>query len=128
MKQIIKRIFTLGMRKRRRFRVKDGVYVVQGRYLSSGKNQINDIGMGGLSFYYIESGNRANRDQQTVTLLTDSPNSAVQIPCKVVGDNSTGELIFSNQSVKRRCVKFERLSAEQKQQIKDLIKGYSLTP
>lgn len=128
MKQIIQRLLTLRLRKRRRFRVKDGIYVVQGRYLSSGKNQVNDISMGGLSFYYIESGNRANRDQQIVTLLTDSPNSAVHVPCKIVSDDSTGELIFSNQSVKRRCVKFKRLNAEQKQQIKDLIEGYSLRP
>jgi len=126
MHKIIKRFFTLRLRKRRRFRVKDGIYVVQGRYLSSGKNQVNDIGMGGLSFYFIESGNRVGRDQQTVTLLTDRPNSAVHVPCSIVCDDSTGELIFSNQSVKRRCVKFGRLSAEQKKQIKELIKGYSL--
>lgn len=128
MKNIIRRLLTLRLRKRRRFRVKDGIYVVQGRYLSSGKNQINDISMGGLSFYYIESGNRVNRDQQSVTLLTDSPNSVLHVPCRVVCDDSTGELIFSNQSVKRRCVKFGRLSAAQKKQIKDLIRGYSLRP
>ena len=128
MHKIIKRCLTLSLRKRRRFRVKDGIYAVQGRYLSSGKNQVNDISMGGLSFYYIESGHRIGHDQQTVTLLTDRPNSAIQVPCRIVCDNSTGELIFSNQSVKRRCVKFGRLSAEQKKQIKELIRGYSLEP
>ncbi len=128
MKNMITRLLTLRLRKRRRFRVKDGIYVVQGRYLSSGKNQINDISMGGLSFYYIESANRISRDQQSVTLLTDTPNSAMQMPCKVVCDDSTGELIFSNQSVKRRCVKFGRLNAEQKKQLKELIKGFCLRP
>ncbi|MFZ1985613.1 MAG: hypothetical protein WAU91_14440 [Desulfatitalea sp.] len=124
MKQLIKRLLTLRLRKRRRFRAKSGVYVVLGRYLSLGKNQVNDIGMGGLSFYYIENGARVSREQQTLTLLTDGPTSAVQIPCRTVGDDSTGELIFPNQSVKRRCVKFERMNTEQKKQLKHLIKGY----
>jgi len=79
-----------------------------------------------LSFYYIENGAKVSRDQQILTLLTDGPTSSVQIACRTVGDDNTGELIFSNQSVKRRCVKFEHLNPDQKKQLKNIIKGYCL--
>jgi len=89
-----------------------------------GKNQVCDIGMGGLSFYYVDRGAKANRDHQTLTVSTAGQPAVVHVPCRTVSDSDAGELLLLNQRVRRRSVKFERLSARHKAQIKDLIKKH----
>ena len=54
MKEIFKRILSMGLRKSKRYKAKDDVYVKLEK--SFQKNQIDDISMRGLSFYYVENG------------------------------------------------------------------------
>lgn len=124
MGRMLKRILKLQWRRRRRFRAPKGLYVIMGGATVPGKNQVCDIGMGGLSFYYVDSGVRADRDHQTLTVSTAGKPAVVHVPCRTVSDSDTGELLLLNQRVRRRSVKFERLSGRHKAQIKDLIKKH----
>ena len=122
----IKRLLTLRVRRKRRFKVKKGLSVVGGGATSVGKNQINDIGMGGLSFYYTDNGQSDSHKSQRLSVVPDGQTAIIHIPCRTVCDADTGELMFPNQRVKRRSVKFERLSVHQKRQVKQLIKEFAL--
>lgn len=123
MERMFKRLMTLKFRKKRRYRVKSGLYAVVEN--STGKNQIDDIGMGGLSYYYIDSGIRPKKHAYDLTVLPENQQPPVQFSCKTVSDRETGELIFQNQRIKRRSVRFERLNIEQKQKLKHLIRDYT---
>lgn len=124
MEEFLRRLLTMRVRKKRRFKVKKGVSVIVSGATSIGRRRIDDIGMGGLSFYYTENGN-SDGNGTTMTNLSVIPEgqpAIVHIPCRTVCDDETGELIFPNQRVKRRSVKFGRLSEYQKKQMKNLIK------
>jgi len=126
METLLKRLLALKIRRKRRFKVKKGVSVVLGGSGSIGKNQINDIGMGGLSFYYTDNGQPITQKAHNVSLIQDGRPTIFHIPCRTICDAETGELIFPNQRVKRRSVKFDRLSIRQKKQVKQLIKDFAV--
>jgi len=126
METFIKRLLTLKIRKKRRFKVKKGVSAVLGGATSLGRNQINDIGMGGLSFYYTDNGNSVTHKSHNVSVIPDGRPTISHIPCRTISDADTGELIFPNQRVKRRSIKFERLSVRQKKQVKQIIKELTI--
>ncbi len=126
MEELFKRLLTLRVRKKRRFKVKKGLSVVLSGATHIGRNRINDIGMGGLSFYYTDEGGSVsnNSKPQNLSVIPDGQPAIVHIPCRTVCDDETGELIFPNQRVKRRSVKFGRMSDYQKKQMKGLIKDF----
>ncbi len=127
MGEFLKRLLTLRVRKKRRFKVKKGLNVVLSGAGAIGRNRINDIGMGGLSFYYTEDGHSVdnNSKAQNLSVIPDGQPAIIHIPCRTVCDDETGELIFPNQRVKRRSVKFGRLSDYQKKQVKGLIRDFA---
>lgn len=127
MEEFLKRLLTLRVRKKRRFKVKKGVSVVVSGVTSVGRKRIDDIGMGGLSFYYTENGNSSGNSSkaQNLSVIPKGRPTIAHIPYRTVCDGETGELIFPNQRVKRRSVKFGRLSEYQKKQMRELIKEIS---
>lgn len=127
MEEFLKRLLTLKVRKKRRFKVKKGLSVVVSGATGIGRNRINDIGMGGLSFYYTDDGHCADNNgrMKNLTVIPDGQPAIIHIPCQTVCDAETGELIFPNQCVKRRSVKFGRLSENQKKQMRKLIKEFA---
>ena len=121
-----KRLCSLKWRRRRRFQAPKGLYVVLGKTISRGKYQINDISMNGLSFYYVDFGLNSHRPPPTLSVFTKGRLAAVHIPYRTVCDSETGESVHPDYPIKRRSIKFKRLSVWQKEQIKQLIKDYSV--
>ena len=87
-----------------------------------GRNQVVDISMGGLSFHYISNGGPASNGRYHLAILAENEPQAVKLPCRTISDHETGELVFQNQKIRRRSVRFEGLSTAQKTALKGLIK------
>ena len=121
---LLGRLVALKFRKRRRYRAKKGLIAVNENH-STG-NQIGDIGMGGLSYYYIDNGSRSKRDEYALTLIANNKNRMVQLSCKTVCDLEAGQIVSQNHRIKRRCVRFQQLTHRQKDKLKAIIKDYTL--
>ena len=124
MSGILGRILMFKVRKRRRYRAKEGLYVVMENFIE--KNQIGDISLGGLSFYYVDNGMPLKKSHYDLRVTASSPSASTQIPCQTVSDTEAGEFIFQNKKIKRRSVKFQRLSQSQKMELKHIINDHTL--
>ncbi len=120
MTHYLKRLFLLQMRRRRRYRALGGLYVILDS--SPGKHLVDDISSGGLSYYYVDNGLRPKRGSFGLKVLSENHRLAVELAGKMISDRETGELIFQNQRIKRRSIRFERMNSRQKKELKDLIK------
>ena len=119
MSSILKRFIGMKIRRRRRWRAGNGIYVKLSHTI--GKFQIDDIGMGGLSFHYIDTGLPSRNVTHDLKILSENQPAVIELEGRVVAENDTGELIFQKKKIKRRSVRFERLNSEQRQQLKVLI-------
>ena len=88
---------------------------------------LTTLAWGGLSFYYTDYGNSTDNStrKQNLSVIPDGRPAIIHIPCRTVCDSETGELIFPNQRIKRRSVKFGRMSDHQKKQMRILIKEFA---
>ena len=121
MNKYLKRIFSLKLRRRRRYRVKHGAYVMLSNF--PGKYQIDDIGFGGLSFHCIDNGQKTQNTHQELKIIADNQPQTVYLVGKVVAESETGELIFEKKKIKRRCIQFDRLSSQNKKALLAFIKN-----
>lgn len=121
MNRVLKRILSLKVRRRRRYRVKDGAYVMLSNF--PGKYQIDDIGFGGLSFHCVDTGLQPHASHQEMKIVTDHQPQTVYLVGKVVAESETGELIFEKKKIKRRCIQFDRLNSRSKKALQDFIKN-----
>ncbi len=115
----LKRLLSLKLRRQRRYRPRNSLYVVLEH--SSAKNPVGDISMGGLSFYYQDNGLKICKGSYELKLTSANGQPMVRITFTTVSDNETGSLIFQKQKIKRHSVRFERLTAEQKARLKYII-------
>ncbi len=122
MKALLRRLLKMQFRKKSRFKVKKGVFVSFENFLS--KNQVGDISMGGLSFYYEDRGIKLGRGASALKVITRNGHVVEHIPFKTVSDKEAGELIFKNKKIKRQGLKFGRLTMRQKSMIKIIIKDW----
>jgi hypothetical protein len=123
MTSFLTRLLTLKVRKRRRYKAKDGIFVVYEQSLS--KNQIDTISMGGLSFYYIDNGIRIDKGSYELALFSKDRMHIGKVPFRTVSDVETGEILFRNKKIKRQSVHFKDLSAPQRNQLKQVIQQYT---
>lgn len=116
----IKRFLSLRLRKRFRRRAKNGLYVV----LESGplRHQIDDISYGGLSYHYIDGGFRPKSGAYSLMVVSTSEAQPLTLTGKTICESETGALVSQNKKIKRRSIRFERLNAQQKKRLKDIIK------
>ena len=84
--------------------------------------QMIDIGLGGLSFQYIDSAIDESPSEE-LTILMSAPRFYLdRIPYRTVADFALPqEFSFSSIPVRRRCVAFGDLSAEKRDGIKQVI-------
>jgi hypothetical protein len=120
----IRRMLTFNIRKKRRLKAMDGIFVVIGNSLT--KNQVGDISMHGLSFYYIDQGIKLRKEPCELKILINNNLWMGEVPCKVVSDVETAEIMFQTKKIKRRSVRFGRLSFRQKSKLKYIIKNFTL--
>ena len=116
----IGRFLAFKFRKRRRYRAKSGLYAVFENNVIG--NQIGDIGMGGLSYYYIDNGSKPKKDEYGLTLISGNRHQKVHVSCKTVCDLEAGQMVSQNRCIKRRCVSFQRLNRQQKQKLRNIIR------
>lgn len=116
---LFKRIFLLQIRKQKRYRAKDGVCVAYAQDMP--QYQINDISMGGLSFYYVDKGKSLWRWFRELRLIRHNRLCLGGLSFEIVSNNITGEMMFRNQKVRRKSVRFNRMSHVQKQHLKAFI-------
>lgn len=121
---IFKRLFELKIRKQLRYKIMEGVFVTYER--SRLKNQVDNLSLGGLSFYYVDDGTRIDKGSRRLSVFTQNDIHITNVKFKAVSDIETGELIFNKKKVKRQGVCFEKLSQPQKNQIKKIIKKYGI--
>ncbi|MEJ2156048.1 MAG: hypothetical protein P8X96_11980 [Desulfobacteraceae bacterium] len=121
MNRYLKRILTFKLRRRRRYRVKHGAYVMLSNI--PGKYQIDDIGFGGLSFHCVDNGLKPYPTHQDMRIIAANQSQTVNIVGKVVAESETGELIFEKKTIKRRCIQFDRLNSQNKKALQNFIKN-----
>lgn len=119
MDSILKRFLGLKIRRRRRWRAGNGLYVVLNR--SAGKYQIDDIGMGGLSFHYIDTGLQSKNGSYGLKIVSEHQSASVELEGRIVAERDTGELIFQKKKIKRRSVRFERVNRQQRRELKAFL-------
>jgi hypothetical protein len=124
MNPIIKRIFALKFRIGRRHKVKDEIYVAYEQSLF--KSRIDDISMGGLSFYYVDNGTRIDKGSYELAIFGKKRTYLSSVRFKTVSDIDAGELIFKEKKIKRQSVRFVHLSVSQKVQLKDVIRSCTI--
>ena len=124
MKQFIKRILLLGLRKKKRYKVKSDVYVRLQNAVQ--KNQIDEISLGGLSFYYDDNGYPVGRSSRKLSLLAGCCDLVDRIPFKIVSDTNAGESMHLKCRIKRMSLKFNGLSFQQKRLLKKIIRHHSI--
>jgi hypothetical protein len=120
----IRRMLTFNIRKKRRLKAMDGIFVVIGNSLT--KNQVGDISMHGLSFYYIDQGIKLKKGPCELKILINNNLWMGEVPCKIVSDVETAEIMFQNKKIKRQGVRFGKLSYRQKSKLKYIIRNYTL--
>lgn len=119
----IKRILSFKFRRKRRFRARDGLFVLFGN--STTPNQVFDINMRGLSFYYVDQGIKPREGLNKLTLITHNHILMGKVPCKEVSDVESAEIRFHTKKIKRQSVQFGRLSFGQKSKLKEIIKKFT---
>ncbi len=111
-------------RQEKRYRVKEGAIAVIGNHANV-LGQIIDISLSGLSFRYMDNGQKEDNDRLTI-LSTDQNFYLVNIPFETVSDFSLHNIpSFSSMVMRRRCLRFGTLTAEQTAQIKRFIARYA---
>jgi hypothetical protein len=119
----LKRLLTLRLRRKKRHRAKDGIYVDYDQSLS--RNQIESLSMGGLSFYYVDHGMRIDRGSYELSLADSSRVFLRKVPFKMVSDIEMGEVISQKTRVKRQSVRFDNLTQTQKRRLSAIIANYT---
>ena len=117
------RLIGFKFRKRRRYRAKKGLYAVPEHQIAG--NQIGDIGMGGLSYYYIDNGARTKKDAYGMLLMSENKTRKIYLSCQTVCDVEAGQTVSQNHHIKRRCIRFQHLNPKQKKELKHIIKDYT---
>lgn len=124
MNRIFKRILSIGLRKSKRYKAKSDVYVKLEN--SFQKNQIDDISLSGLSFYYNQNGHAIGKGSRYLKLQAGDCHTVEPIRFKVTSDTNVGESMLPNNKIRRLSLHFESLTFRQRRQLKNLIKHHSL--
>ena len=127
MREMFIRLIQFKFRKRRRYKARTGLFVTFDNTLS--KNQIGDINMGGLSYYYEDHGFTMGMRAHALRIVTeDDPTGINHIPFKIVSDRETGSLLFKNRRITRQGIQFGGLTLVQKRKLRDIIQYYTREP
>ncbi|MGD9364730.1 MAG: hypothetical protein PVH87_03470 [Desulfobacteraceae bacterium] len=121
MNQLIKRVFALKIRRRRRYKLRNGAYVVLSNF--PGRYEIEEIGYGGLSFHYIDNGRKTNNGSQNIKIVSENHLHTVHLAGRIVSENETGELIFEKKKIKRRSIRFDKMNNQTKVKLESFIKN-----
>ena len=113
-------------RTHKRFRVRENSYVTLGGRVSK-LGQIVDISRGGLSFRYIDIGERPNSSLEVKLSIKNNNGFQLEnIPFKTIYDlRATKEFPFSSTRIRRRGGRFVALTQDQMSGLDYLIHNYT---
>ena len=112
---------TIKPRKYERYSAKEGAIVAL-KPQTNILGQMIDIGMGGLSFRYIESHEPPGRSNELVILVASQSFFLDKVPFKTVSDiEIENNISFSSIQMRRCSVEFVRLSLQQAALIQNFI-------
>jgi len=126
MKDLFKRIMSLGLRKKKRYKVTKEVYAkLEHAYR---KNQIDEISLGGLSFYYVENGYPIGKASRYLKLQAGRFELIETVRFKVASDTYVGESTLPKHRIKRLSLQFDGLSFQQRRRLKKIIHHHTIGP
>ena len=112
-------------RKNRRLRIPQTAFACLGGR-STVLGQIMDIGMGGLAFHYSGSRERTRVKSLVQILTADCSFTSDKLPIKTVWDTAIPlQYSFAPLPVRRCGVRFKRLTASQRSNLKHFIKKHT---
>ncbi len=123
MKNIMGRFLRLQVRKHKRYRARNGVFVIFENVFS--KNQVGDISMGGLSFYYEYRGRISGKGAGMIRVFANDQLYLKQVPFEMVSDGEAGAFVFKNKTVMRQSIRFVHMTHGQKDILKSIIHGFT---
>ncbi len=99
-----------------RFKVDGGLFVIHSDF-----GQVQEIGIGGAVFTYIEKNRRHNGFPSRGLVFSRQDREVVELPFRTVSDVSIRQSTFSIFNVRQRIVIFDGLTAEEMEQLEQLI-------
>ncbi len=112
-------------RKHKRFRVPRNVFVAARPHYNI-VGRLTDIGMDGLSFRYMNSGEPSNKSFELDIFLADGHFYLENVPCETISDLETYESPFGSVTTRQCAVQFGGLKSHQKAQLEYLIKNHTI--
>lgn len=121
----LQRLLTLNIRKRKRRRACNDLFVILENM--PGRYQIDDISSHGLSYHYIGDGHRRKAGTYALKVVVKNKSLSLSLVGRTMCDSETGELVSQNQVINRRCIRFERMDSYQKKALKAIIKEHTVS-
>jgi hypothetical protein len=111
-------------RKRRRFRVQDGAFVILSPS-DAGVGRLIDISFDGLSFDYVTTQKPSGEPTELQIFVTDSPFRLYKIPCRTITDFKTFQIPHTHSHRRRSGVQFGDLTESQISQLEYFMQKYA---
>ena len=123
LKDFLKRIFALKHRKYKRYEAQEGLTVaIAGSFPG---DQIVNIGLGGLTFNWVDRG-QPLLGKFKIDLLLDGKLYLEKLNVKLVSNIEVGDISYSSKNIRRISVQFLSLTPLQEFDLKALIKSHGL--
>ena len=122
MKDFLKSIFALKHRKHKRYHVQEGLTVAIDPESFPG-DQIVNIGLGGLTFNWVDRGQLLS-DRFKIGLFLDGKLYLEKLKVKLVSNIEAGDISYSSKNIRRISVQFLSLTPVQEFDLKALIKSH----
>ena len=124
LENLLKILFRSKHRKYKRFRVRGGLTVVLDPESPNG-DEILDIGMGGLTFNYVDRGEPLE-EKSKIDIYVDNELYLEKLKVKLVSNIEMGDISFSSKNIRRISVQFLSLTPVQEFDLKALIKSHGI--
>ncbi len=124
MENFLKKIFRFKHRKHKRYKVRDGLTVVLDPETQKG-DEILDIGMGGLTFNYVDVGEPLE-DKFKIDILVDNELYLEKLKVILASNIEVGDISFRAKNIRRISVQFASLTPVQEFDLKALIRSHGL--
>ena len=124
MENLLKIIFRSKHRKYRRYRVRGGLTVVLDPESPNG-DEILDIGMGGLTFNYVDRGEPLE-EKSKIDIYVDNELYLEKLKVKLVSNIEVGDISLSSKNIRRISVQFLSLTHVQEFYLKSVIKSHGI--
>ncbi len=124
MENLLKIIFRSKHRKYRRYKVRGGLTVVLDPESPNG-DEILDIGMGGLTFNYVDRGEPLE-EKSKIDIYVDNELNLDKLKVKLVSNIEVGDISLSSKNIRRISVQFLSLTPVQEFDLKAVIKSHGI--